>query len=115
MNHPLVGPLRNKFTDRTFWRVCNPSPHTWQTAPWVCHPKLLNRYLGIALRALTILVASSTFGQDKPQRIGAIEFFGYSQIDLSRVRATLPFQEGDEFKIETGEEKVNKAREALKR
>jgi hypothetical protein len=68
----------------------------------------MKHYLVLALFAV-----SSALGQDKPQRIGQIEFFGYSGIDLSRAKATLPFQEGDEFKIETWEEKVNQAREAV--
>src|SRR5262245_19627622 len=51
----LVYRFRNTVTDRTGWRrhhgfydVCDPSPHTWQTAPCVRHPKLLYCYLGIA-------------------------------------------------------------------
>src|SRR5262249_34946404 len=52
----LVFRFRNTVSDRTGWRrhrvfcdVCDPSPHTWQTAPCVRHPKLLYCYLGIAL------------------------------------------------------------------
>jgi hypothetical protein len=63
---------------------------------------------------LMILVVSCAFGQEKPQRIGVIEFFGYSGIDLSRVRAALPFQEGDEFDLDKAEEKVTQAQQAVK-
>jgi len=63
----------------------------------------------------TILVAVRAFGQDTPKHIGAIEFFGYSGIDLTRVRAVLPFQEGDEFDLDKGEGAVNQAQEAVRR
>jgi hypothetical protein len=63
----------------------------------------------------TLLVVSGALGEDKPKRIGLIEFFGYSGIDLSRVRAALPFQEGDEFDVDKAEEKVSQAREAVTR
>jgi hypothetical protein len=65
---------------------------------------------------LTIaLITSSAFGQDRPKRIGEIEFFGYAGIALDEVRAALPFREGDEFSFETVEEKVKQAQEAVKR
>ena len=63
---------------------------------------------------LSILIAASAFAQDKPKRIGGIEFFGAAGSDLNKVRAALPFHEGDEFSIETGEEKVRRAIEAVK-
>ncbi len=52
-----------------------------------------------------ILLASSCLGQDKPKLIGEIEFFGYSGIDLNKVRAALPFHEKDRFNAETFAEK----------
>jgi hypothetical protein len=47
------------------------------------------------------LLASGAVGQDKPKLIGEIEFFGYSGIDLNKVRAVLPFREGGDFSMET--------------
>src|SRR5262245_20393708 len=65
---------------------------------------------------LTIaLLASGPFGQDKPKRIGEIEFFGYARIALDDVRAALPFREGDTFNSETVEEKIRQAQEAVNR
>ena len=65
---------------------------------------------------LTIaLITSSAFGQDRPKRIGEIEFFGYAGIALDEVRAALPFREGDEFSFETVEEKKRQAEESVKR
>jgi hypothetical protein len=61
------------------------------------------------------LIISSAFGQDKPKRIGEIEFFGYAGIALDEVRAALLFHEGHEFSIETVEEKIRQAQEAVKR
>jgi hypothetical protein len=65
---------------------------------------------------LTIaLLTSGAFGQDKPKRIGEVEFFGYAGIALDEVRAALPLREGDEFSFDTVEEKMRQAREAVKR
>jgi len=65
---------------------------------------------------LTIaLLTSGAFGQDKPKRIGEVEFFGYAGIALDEVRAALPFREGDEFSFETVEEKKMQAQDAVKR
>src|SRR5262245_57552646 len=64
---------------------------------------------------LTIaLLTSGAFGQDKPKRIGEVEFFGYAGIALDEVRAALPFREGDEFSVETVGEKMKRAHEAVK-
>jgi hypothetical protein len=62
------------------------------------------------LLAISILLASSALPQDKAKRIGEIEFFGYSGIDLDKVRAALPFHEGDEFSIEPAE-KIRQAKD----
>src|SRR5262245_53801922 len=65
---------------------------------------------------LTIaLLTSGAFGQDKPKRIGEIEFFSYAGITLDEVRAALPFREGDEFSVETVEEKMRQAQDAVNR
>ena len=65
---------------------------------------------------LTIaLLTSGAFGQDRPKRIGEIEFFGYAGIALDEVRAALPFREGDEFNFETMGEKLRQAHEVVKR
>ncbi|HYJ48051.1 MAG TPA: hypothetical protein VEV81_15680 [Pyrinomonadaceae bacterium] len=53
-------------------------------------------------------------GQDQPKLIGEIEFFGYSGIDLDKIRAELPFQEKERFVGETFAEKLERAREAVK-
>ncbi len=36
-------------------------------------------------------------GQDKPKRIGEIEFYGYAGLDVEKVRAAMPVREGDPF------------------
>lgn len=46
--------------------------------------------------------------------IGEIEFFGYEGIDLNKVRAALPFHEGDEFRFETMAETMERALRAIK-
>lgn len=78
----------------------------------------------ILITAVVILLASGGIAQEKPKLpklIGEIEFFGYSAsdvsnagIDLSKVRAALPFHERDEFSVETFGEQVEKAGAAVK-
>ena len=52
-----------------------------------------------ALLTITLL-ALVAFGQEQQKLIGEIEFFGYSGIDIKRLKDSLPFREGDEFEIE---------------
>jgi hypothetical protein len=64
---------------------------------------------------LIILLAVIGFGQSQTKRIGAVEFFGYSGIDLDKMKGALPFREGDELSREIVEEKKRQAREAVER
>lgn len=64
---------------------------------------------------IAISVAPAILAQDKVKRIGEIEFFGSAGIDLNKLRAALPFAEGDEFSIEKATDQLGKAREAVKR
>ncbi len=53
---------------------------------------------------MIVLLASGALGQERQKLIGEIEFFGYAGIDLPKLKAALPFREGDEFRIgQTGE------------
>ncbi len=53
---------------------------------------------------MIVLLASGAVGQERQRLIGEIEFFGYAKIDLSKLKAALPFREGDEFRIgQTGD------------
>ncbi|HEV7860796.1 MAG TPA: hypothetical protein VGO91_19405 [Pyrinomonadaceae bacterium] len=64
---------------------------------------------------ITILLATSVvFGQEKSVRIGEIEFFGSAGINLRKVRAALPFHEGDEFRFEASDEIKNAARRSVR-
>ncbi len=53
-----------------------------------------------------VLTTSALFAQDQTARIGEIEFFGYSGMDLAPVRSALPIHEGDS--LELSDEAVNK-------
>jgi hypothetical protein len=64
---------------------------------------------------MTILLAVIGLGGSQTKRIGAVEFFGYSGIDLDKVRGALPVREGDEISREMVEEKKRQAREAMER
>jgi len=61
---------------------------------------------------LIILFMGSALAQEKPLIVGAIEFFGYSHLDLDRIKAALPLQEGDALAIQdfpATREKINKS------
>ena len=66
------------------------------------------------LLVIAVFLAASAAAQDKVKRIGEIEFFGSGGIDLNKLRAALPFHEGDEFRFETMEEKLRQSAEAVK-
>lgn len=72
----------------------------------------MNRY---PLLIVILIAASIASGQDKPKLIGEVEFFGYTGINLNKLRAALPFQETDSFTVETFAAKLESAREAIKR
>jgi hypothetical protein len=63
---------------------------------------------------IILLLSPAAFGQDQPKVIGEIEFFGYSGIDLNRVKASLPFHERDPFSIQAFAEKEVQAGGAVK-
>ncbi len=67
--------------------------------------------LFVALFSLSPLEISPS----EPFHIGVIDFFGYSGIDLDKLRASLPFQEGDEFTDESAKDKLNQLAESVKR
>jgi hypothetical protein len=69
----------------------------------------------LTILLMTILLAVIGFGQSQTKRIGAVEFFGYSGIDLDKVRGALPVREGDEISREIVEEKKRQLREAVER
>jgi hypothetical protein len=50
---------------------------------------------------IIFLLAIVAFGQDQQIRIGEIEFYGYSGLDLDRIRTALPVREGDALSSES--------------
>ncbi len=64
--------------------------------------------------SMAISIAAGVFGAGQTKRIGEIEFFGYTGIDLGKVRSALPFHEGDEFDVERGGAMIDNAPEALR-
>ena len=46
---------------------------------------------------IVLSLAPITPGQDKHNRIGEIDFYGYAGLDLDQIRAALPFREGEEL------------------
>src|SRR5215471_2003589 len=63
----------------------------------------------------TVCLAMTTLSQDKPKTIGEIEFFGYSGIDINKLRATLPIREGDAFNMDAAEENIRQTKEVVRR
>jgi hypothetical protein len=76
----------------------------------------LAQYMTRGLFAL-LPFASIVSGQDTAKRIGAIEFFGYSGVDLNKIRASLPIREGDSFPATEGKvfETIRRIREEVKK
>jgi hypothetical protein len=70
----------------------------------------MKRYLFLFL---ILFASAAAVAQEKPIRIGEIEFFGYAGVDLQKVRAALPFLEGDEINRETWLEKMERAQRAV--
>ena len=71
----------------------------------------------IALRVFLVLLFASIFSaQDTDKRIGAIAFFGYSGLDLNKLRASLPIVEGDSFDAMDIKifDKIKRIRESIK-
>jgi len=61
---------------------------------------------------LIILFVGSAVAQEKPLIVGAIEFFGYSHLDLDRIKAALPLREGEALAIQdfpATREKINQS------
>jgi hypothetical protein len=75
------------------------------------HQRIRKRYLLLLL----ISLASVASGQDKPIRIGKIELFGYSKVDPDKVRAALPFREGDPVSQETSAQEFERAQKSVER
>jgi len=48
---------------------------------------------------LVMLSGGTVMAKDQQVRIGAIEFFGYTGIDVAPIRAALPFNEGATFSL----------------
>jgi hypothetical protein len=64
---------------------------------------------------LVTLLATSALAQDKPFTVGVIEFFGYSRLNLSQIKAALPVHEGERLAITDFPAAREKLRESVKR
>lgn len=69
-----------------------------------------------SLLLLIFLLAGVASAQEQqPIRIGEIEFYGAAGVDSERLRAALPFREGEMMSKETGApEKIEQAKQAIK-
>lgn len=63
---------------------------------------------------LIILLAAIASAQGQQIRIGEIEFYGAAGVDLEKLRAALPFQEGETITKEAGAKKAEKAKQVIK-
>jgi len=67
-----------------------------------------------ALLLVVLLFASAASAQDAYKCVGEIEFYGYGGLDLTKIRAALPFREGDD--VSDGFSKtIDHIREAVER
>ena len=69
------------------------------------------------LLLIVLLFAPVIDGQNKPKRIGAIEFYGYAGLDVDEVRAAIPVHEGDLFTTSDDSffETLNRIKKEIKR
>lgn len=68
----------------------------------------------LAIFALAIPFGSFAYAQDQPIPIGAIDFFGYGGMDVSKVQAALPVHVGDKFaSIQEAAESSSKIKAAV--
>src|SRR5689334_18060996 len=76
-------------------------------------------FLGIRMKFYLLFamacLAITTLSQEKPKTIGEIEFFGYTGIDIDKLRAALPIHEGDAFSMEAAEENIRQTKEVVRR
>ena len=63
---------------------------------------------------MTVLLAASAAGQERPKLFGEVEFFGYTGVDVSKLRASLPFHEQDRFVEETFVAQLDQTGEAVR-
>lgn len=72
----------------------------------------MKRYLFL----IAILLVTVAFGQDKQRRIGGIEFFGYTNLnlDLDKIRTAMPLREGDELSPALKQQAIDRFRESVK-
>jgi hypothetical protein len=65
---------------------------------------------------IVLLLVAAASGQGKSFRIGEIEFFGSSGLDLTKIRAAIPLQKGNEFPtLEAMLAAINQLKEAIER
>ena len=66
---------------------------------------------------IVLSLAPITLGQDKHNRIGEIDFYGYAGLDLDQIRAALPFREGDNLPSSDDAffDAISRVRESVKR
>lgn len=71
----------------------------------------------LLLLLIILSLAATTFGQEQPRRIGAIDFYGYGSLDPDKLRAALPLREGDIFpdSADAHLDAINRINEAVKR
>jgi len=51
----------------------------------------------VRISFLIAILVGSALGQDKPRRIGSIDFYGYAGLNVDQIKSALPIQVGDPF------------------
>lgn len=69
------------------------------------------------MKWVLLLFAPVICGQEKPKRIGEIEFYGYVGLDVEKVRVAMPVHEGDPFTTSDDIflETINRVKKEIKR
>ena len=83
----------------------------------ICRLKVrinLNPLYEILILIAILTAAAPAFSQERSFTIGAIDFYGHGNVDVDRLRAALPFREGEEVSPEPKEKLVAQVTQAIK-
>jgi hypothetical protein len=100
------------FVDRFTWRPTLPQNGTPPAN--VAVVKFSSFIRALAALSLTLFVTSA-LAQDKSFVVGEIEFYGYSHLQLDRIKAALPLHEGDVIAIRDFPSTKEKIKQLVKR
>lgn len=77
--------------------------------------KYFPRYMKVLILFAILTATAAAFSQEQSFTIGAIDFYGHGSSDVDRLRAALPFREGEKVSPQPKEKLVAEVTQAIKR